>query len=137
MPNPHGKGMRRRWVQRVFVIRDDAIAKFVMDIGPAEDYEDRIIPILLPCFGEHTVAEFQEEAVRNRHETKYMRRRDEMLAESTLVEDAIAIVEQRYLQKSNKTLVTPSGMTQRDGWSQATAERVLRDRVKERKNGRT
>lgn len=137
MPYPEGLGTRQRWVQRVFVIRDDAIAKFMWDIGPVEDYEDKCTPILMPSFGENTVAELQAHAERNRHEDKYVRRRKEMQAESTLIQDAIVEVERRYLAKSNRTIVGPSVFIQRDGWSQATAERVLRDRVKERKNGRT
>jgi hypothetical protein len=136
MPNPNGKGTRRRWVQRVFVIRDDAIAKYLWDIGPVQDYEDRVMPILMPSFGENTVAELQAHAEKNRHETKYMDRRREMMAESTLVRDAIDQVELRYLAKSNRTVVGPHHRVERNAWPEQTAVRVLRDRVKERKNGR-
>lgn len=135
MPYPEGPGMRQRWVQRVFVIRDDAIAKYLWDIGPVEDYEESVMPILMPSFGENTVAELQAHAERNRHETKYMRRRQEMMDESTLVEDAIAEVERRYLAKSNRTVIGPHVFAQRNGWPEQTATRVLRDRVKERRNG--
>jgi hypothetical protein len=137
MPRPEGKGKWLRWVQRVFVIRDDAIAKYLWDIGPVEDYEDRVTPILMPSFGENTVAELQAHAERNRHTDKYIRRRQEMAAESTLVEDAIAEVERRYLAKSNRTIIGPHVSVQRGGWPAQTATRVLRDRVKERTNGRT
>lgn len=136
MPYPQGPGTRPRWVQRVFVIRDDAIAKYLWDIGPVEDYEDLVTPILMPSFGENTVAELQAHAERNRHETKYMDRRREMMAESTLIEDAIAQVELRYLAKSNRTVIGPHLRVERGGWPDQTATRVLRDRVKERKNGR-
>ncbi len=136
MSDPSGRGMRQRWVQRVFVIRDDAIAKYIWDIGPVEDYEDRVTPILMPSFGENTVAELQAHAERNRHTDKYIRRRREMQAESTLVADAIAEVERRHLAKSNRSVVGPGVFVQRSGWSQTAAERVLRDRVKERTNGR-
>lgn len=136
MPRPEGPGMRPRWVQRVFVIRDDAIAKYIWDIGPVEDYEDRCSPIIMPSFGENTVAELQAHAERNRHEDKYIRRRDEMMAESTLVDDAIAEVERRYRAKSNRSVIGPHVSVQRGGWPEAAATRALRDRAKEWKNGR-
>jgi hypothetical protein len=136
MPYPEGPGMRMRWVQRVFVIRGDAIAKYIWDIGPVEDYEDKVMPILMPSFGENTVAELQAHAEKNRHETKYMDRRREMIAESTLVEDAIAFVDRRYQAKSNRSVIGPYYRAERGGWPDGTAVRVLRDRAKERKNGR-
>ena len=135
MPYPEGPGVRQRWVQRVFVIRDDAIAKYLWDIGPVEDYEDTVMPILMPSFGENTVAELQAHAEKNRHETKYMDRRREMMAESTLVQDAVAEVERRYLAKSNRSIIGPHLRVQRGAWPDQTAVRALRDRVKERKNG--
>lgn len=135
MPQPDGS-TPIHWVQRVFVIRDDAIAKYLWDIGPVEDYEDRATPIIMPSFGENTVAELQAHAERNRHEDKYVRRRQEMAAESTLVEDAIAEVERRYLAKRNRTIIGPHVRVERGGWPGQTATRVLKDRVKERKNGR-
>jgi hypothetical protein len=129
--------MRMRWVQRVFVIRGDAIAKYMWDIGPVEDYENAVMPILMPSFGENTVAELQAHAEKNRHETKYMDRRREMIAESTLVDDALAQVELRYLAKSNRTVMGPYFKAERGGWPEQTAVRALKDRAKERKNGRT
>jgi hypothetical protein len=137
MPYPEGPGMRMRWVQRVFVIRDDAIAKYMWDIGPVEDYENKVMPILMPSFGENTVAELQAHAEKNRHETKYMDRRREMMAESTLVQDAVDQVELRYKAKSNRTVIGPHFRAERNAWPEQTAVRALRDRVKERKNGRT
>jgi hypothetical protein len=136
MPYPEGPGMRQRWVQRVFVIRDDAIAKWMWDIGPVEDYEDTVMPILMPSFGENTVAELQAHAEKNRHETKYMDRRREMMAESTLVEDAIAEVERRYLAKSNRSVIGPYRRVERNAWPEHAAQQVLKDRAKEWKNGR-
>jgi hypothetical protein len=58
-----------------------------------------------------------------------------MAAESTLVADAIAEVERRYLAKSNRTVIGPHVSVERNGWPAETATRVLMDRVKERKNG--
>jgi hypothetical protein len=136
MPYPEGPGMRMRWVQRVFVIRGDAIAKYMWDIGPVEDYEETVMPMLMPSFGENTVAELQAHAEKNRHETKYMDRRREMVADSTLVQDAIDQVELRHLAKGNRTVVGPHHRVERGGWPQQTAVRALKDRAKERKNGR-
>ncbi len=72
----------------VYVIRDDAIAEYAMDIGPAEDYE-RITPMIIPSFGENTVAQLQEFAAKNREDEYWANRVDEMLAESTLIKDHI------------------------------------------------
>lgn len=135
MPDPSGRGTRMRWVQRVFVIRGDAIAKYLWDIGPVEDYEHDTSPMMSPSFGENTVSQLQEGFERDRHNSRYIQRMREMQDESTLVQDVIDGIEQRYRQKTNKTVSGPKGMTQRGGWSRTTAERVLRQRVEDRKNG--
>jgi len=134
MPYPEGEGWqpgtRRRWVQRVFVIRDDAIAKYIQDIGPAEDYEGRSTPLLVPSFGENSVAELQELAEATRHNHRYSKRREEMLAASTLREDALRTVEMRYLEKQNRTVLGAGTFAQRGNFSREAVERALRDKIK-------
>ena len=130
---PHDGGFRRRWVQRIFVVRGDAIAKHMIDLGPAEDWEDRAVPLVMPSFGENTVAQLQESAERTRNEGKYMRYRADLLANSTLIEDSLAGLEQEYLVKSNRTIIGPHVFAQRGAYPGQFARRELR--AKERVNG--
>lgn len=79
---------QNRWIQDVKVIRGDRIAHYITDFGPAEDF-DYVTPLLIPGFGDDTVAQLQEHAERNRHDHFWMNRRTELLAESTLIKDHI------------------------------------------------
>lgn len=56
-----------RWIQKIFVVRDDTIAKHVTDCGPATDFPH--IPVeIIPGDDETTVGEFLYEAERHRHD---------------------------------------------------------------------
>ena len=94
MPMPRGQQVR--WVQAVYVVRDDTIAEYVQDFGPAQEYGG-IQPLLMPSMGENTVAQLQAHAEKNRHDTYWAGRREEMLAESTLIEDHLRQLEQRQV----------------------------------------
>ena len=131
---PHEQGFRRRWVQRVFVIRGDAIAKHMIDLGPAEDWEERAMPLVMPSFGENTVAQLQESAERSRNEGKYMRYRAELLESSTLIEDSLAGLEQQYLAKSNRTIIGPHVFAQRGDYPGQFARRELKERINGNRN---
>ena len=72
------------------MIRGDAPAGWRQDFGPAEDFEDTVTPLLIPSFGENTVAELQARAERNRHDDYWMKRAQEMRESSTLMQDAVA-----------------------------------------------
>ena len=135
MQMPHGAGFQRRWVQRVFVIRGDAIAKHMIDLGPAEDWEDRASPLLMPSWGENTVAQLQEHAELNRNQSRYLDLARQQLAEATLIEDSLAGLEQQHLAKSNRTLIGPHVFSQRGDYPSQFARRELRSK-KERINGR-
>ena len=127
MPHPSGKGTWKRWVQRVFVIRNDAIAKHLIDLGPLEDFE-RATPIILPSEGENTVAQLQEHAERNRHDDRYYRRREEMKRESTLIPDILRQEEAKLLAKQNRTVIGPYQRTQRGAWPREHVVRTLQER---------
>ncbi|KKL55408.1 hypothetical protein LCGC14_2255690 [marine sediment metagenome] len=129
MHMPFGAGFQRRWVQRIFVIRGDAIAKHMIDLGPAEDWEDRAMPLIMPSFGENTVAQLQESAEQTRNEGKYIRYRTDLLANSTLIEDSLAGLEQQYLAKSNRTTIGPHVFAQRGSYPGQFARRELKERV--------
>ena len=114
----------RRWVQAVYVLRDDAIAEHLTDIGSADLFE-RIQPMILPSpDGCNTVAQLQEFAEKNRHDEYWADRVDEMLSESTLVEDHLRQLEQHRAIVANRSTFGPSGGHQRNGYArQAARER--------------
>lgn len=78
-----------RWVQTVFVLRDDTIAAHTTDFGPAENFE-KVTPLFLWSPGDcDTVAQLRELADLNRIDTYWHNRSKELLAGSTLTRDAI------------------------------------------------
>ena len=121
--SPKG-GTQWRWIQRVFVVRGDTIAKFERDFGPAKDY-DRIQPLMIPSFGDDSVVQLQDLAEKNRHDDYWARRVDEMLAESTLVKDHLRQLAQNREIVRNRTHIGPGGMFQRNGYPRKAAREWL------------
>jgi hypothetical protein len=116
-----------QWVQRTFVIRDGEMACFQKVIGPASDYE-RIQPLLMPSFGENTVAEMQYWGEKNRHDTYWAGRADEMLAESTLIQDHINQLEEMTMVRKNRSVLGPHQSTQRIGYPRADEVRRVKEK---------
>lgn len=110
IPQPDGS-RPSRWAQQLRVVRDDQLAYYVEDFGPAEHYET-VTPLFL--FGPATVAECQDEAARNRHDDHWHRRSKEMLAASTLIEDALRHWEQRRDMLLNRSVVGAAITVQRN-----------------------
>lgn len=104
---------RGRWLQRVFVVRDDAMAKFETDFGPAEDFKDAT-EIIYPSFGENSVGQLQELAERDRHSDKWAKRGREQLAESTLIPDILRQEEIRLEVVRNRSRFGPAISVQRN-----------------------
>jgi len=77
-----------RWIQRVFIVRGDAVAKFETDYGPISKWPDAV-EIIYPSFGENSVGQLQELAERDRHSDKWAKRGRERLAGSTLIADIL------------------------------------------------
>ena len=102
-----------RWVQRVFVIRDDTIAKFETDFGPVENFKDAT-EVVYPSFGENSVGQLQELAERDRHSDKWAKRGRERLAESTLIPDILRQEEIRLEIIANRSRFGPAISVQRD-----------------------
>lgn len=110
-----------RWVQAVYVLRDDAIAEFCTDIGSADLFE-RIQPMILPSpDGCNTVAQLQEFAAKNREDTYWADRVDAMLAESTLVKDHLRQLEQNKELVRNRSHFGAVGGFQRNGYPRKAA----------------
>ena len=103
MPGPNGS-QSRRWVQTVFVLRGDAIAAHTTDYGPAEHFR-KVIPLMMPSFGDDTVAQLREHADRNRHDTYWHQRGKAQQRESTLIRDHIEQLEmaKMYLRRNPRT----------------------------------
>ncbi len=103
-PGPDGV-MSLRWIQTMFVVRGDTIESFATDFGPAENFED-VIPLYMPSIGTDTVAQLREHGEKNRHDHYWSDRRKAMLAESTLISDHIAQVEQvrTYAKRNHRTV---------------------------------
>lgn len=121
---------RWRWIQAVYVVRGDAIAEWTKDYGAASKFE-RIQPLVMPSFGDDTVAQLQEWAEKNRNDDYWAKRREEMLAESTLIRDHVAQVEQDREEIRNRSVFGPAHRVQRNEYSQEATRRL----IKEIKNG--
>lgn len=113
-----------RWVQYVFVVRGNAIAKYVTDFGPAEDYAD-VTPMRMPSFGDDSVAQLQAFAEKNRHDDYWQKRRAELLEGSTLIQDHIRQIEIDQQVIHNRSVFGPAIAVQRGGYSHTRAMRKL------------
>jgi hypothetical protein len=120
-----------RWIQRVFIVRGDAIAKFETDYGPVADWPDATETIY-PSFGENSVAQLQEMAERDRHSDKWAKRRREMQAESTLISDILKQEEILLDVVANRSNFGPGVRVQRNDFPRE----AVQSQYKEKKNGR-
>lgn len=109
-----GGARLRRWVQKVKVVRDDRLAEFATDFGPAEDFE-HIPPLFIPSFGDDSVAQLQEMAEHHRHDLKWAKRREEMVAESTLIKDILRREEEKREWAVRRSRFGPGGAVLRNG----------------------
>lgn len=125
VPQPDGS-RPWRWCQQVRVARGDHLAYYVEDLGPAGDYE-RITPLYMPSWGDDSVAQLREHAEKNRHDDFWARRVDEMLAGSTLIEDAMRHNEQRRDLLLNRSVIGPAVSVQRNGTPRQEAIRKYRE----------
>lgn len=120
-----------RWIQRVFVIRGDAIAKFETDYGPMTKWPDAIETIY-PSFGENSVGQLQEMAEHDRHSDKWAKRGRERLAESTLIPDILRDQETLLDVRANRSHFGPGISVQRNDFPR---EAVI-NKFKEERNAR-
>lgn len=105
MPQPDGS-QSWRWVQTVFVVRGDAIAAHTTDYGPAEKFA-KVTPLMIWSPGDcDTVGQLREHADKNRHDTYWYDRTQQMKAESTLIRDAIDQVGMtaEYARRNHRTV---------------------------------
>ena len=120
-----------RWVQRVFVIRGDAIAKFETDYGPASDWPDAT-EIIYPSFGENSVGQLQEMAEYDRHSDKWAKHRQRVAAESTLIPDILRDEEIKLDVIANRSNFGPGVSVQRNDFPRE----AVNSKFKEERNAR-
>lgn len=104
MLQPDGSN-QLRWIQQVFVVRGDAIAAHTTDYGPAENFAN-VTELMMPAFGDDTVAQLREHAEKNRHDTYWHDRAEEQKANSTLIADHMKALEVKaeYARRNRRTV---------------------------------
>lgn len=132
-PVPDGKNGAQdwRWVQKVFVVRGDTIAKYITDFGPCEDYE-MITPLQMLSNGADTVGQLQDYAERNRHDTYWQSRAKEQLESSTLISDLIEQEAKLHEVIRNRTSIGAHVTIQRNGYAHEETIRRFNDRRRKR-----
>lgn len=109
---------KSHWCQVVRVIRGDEIVEFSKDFGPAFLYED-VTPMMMPSFGENSVAELQDYADKNRQDTYWQTRAKQIQSESTIIADHIEQALKIEAVIHNRTVSGPGGTNQRNGYTRA------------------
>lgn len=120
-----------RMIEQVFVIRGDAIACYERDFGPADDYA-YVPPLMMPSFGENSVALMQWHGERHRHDDRWEKLIREYKESSTLFADIIRQEEQRHLAIENRSSLGPYVNVQRNGWSRERVRRNYKDALREK-----
>ena len=114
---PGGHAFHR--YQQIKVTRNDHEARWVEDLGPADQYGDA--GFVIPSFFEHSVGELRDMALEMRESTRGQEKRREMAAESTLWEDFEREYEEDVKLLRNASTFGPGGSIQRNGYSRLTA----------------
>jgi len=117
-----------RWLQKIFVIRDDCIAKYQVDLGPESDFE-KVMPLVMPSYGDDTVGQLMAYADKNRQDHYWYNRRQEMLGESTLIEDHLRLLDNGTRQLFNQSVFGPAISVQRNRTNRQAMTRHLKERL--------
>ena len=103
-----------RW-QIITVVRNDKLAEWWNDLGPAAEF--RAPGIEIPALFEHSVAELRDIATEYRLGDDYWRKRTaELSAESTLVKDWLEQMEEDWRVIRNQSSFGPGVSKQRNGF---------------------
>jgi len=122
-----------RWVQRIFVVRGDRIAKYETDFGPTPP---DATPIIYASFGDDSVGQLQELAERDRHSDKWAKRRREMQAESTLIADILKQEEEMMEVRRNRSHFGPGISIQRIDFPREAVQQHQKERLTNARNRR-
>ncbi len=127
---------RGRWIQRVFVIRDDAVAKYEVDLGSLEFWPDAT-EIMYPSFGENSVGQLQEMAEADRHSDKWAKHRQRVAAESTLIPDILRDEEIKLDVIANRSNFGPGVSVQRNDFPREATNNKLKEKRNAARKSRT
>lgn len=108
---------RQRW-QVITVVRDDALAEWWHELGPADSFKGPEFEV--PSLGVHSVAELRDIALGERNRTDW----DTFIAEqgpSTLIADFLAQAEEHWKVINNQSVFGPGVTKQRVGFSKKAA----------------
>jgi len=113
-----GAGYKR--FQVITVVRNDDLAEWWTELGPAEKFTAPEVEI--PSLLAHTVAELREIADQHRWRDNYWQEfTAEQIAESTLIADFLNQVEEHWKVIRNQSVFGPGVTKQRIGFSKAAA----------------
>ncbi len=123
-----------RWVERLFVIRGDAIAKYERDLGPASDFKG-VIQTRDLLDGEVSVDEVLHQLDIDRQDTYWADKKAEFKSQSTLIADTMDQLEERRAIIANRSVFGPGGGThQRNGFSKIQIDRLIADKKRSYKH---
>ncbi len=125
-----------RWIERIWVVRGDTIARFETDCGPAANYE-HIAEVIIPGDGVTTVDEFRYEAERHRNDLRWWNHLQRVKAESTLMADVNEQRDARREYIKNKSVFGPYFKIQRNIYNRENGWRKFFDTRAERTGKRT
>lgn len=109
----------RRW-QIITVVRNDSLAEWWDDLGPAEQFDAPQFEV--PSLGIHSVAELRDIAVQQRHRDDHWQRfMAEKTAESTLIPDFLDYIEENWKRIYNQSVFGPGVTHQRNGFPKKEA----------------
>jgi hypothetical protein len=124
-PYPDTRGLHR--FQLVYVNRGDRIARHTIDLGRAREF--RAHEFHIPSLWEHTVGELWDMADEMRQGDDYwVRRAQELRAESTLILDFLEQADERQQVIHNRSVFGPKSQKQRNGFPLKAAIRAITGR---------
>lgn len=106
----------RRW-QFIYVNRGDAIAEFITDLGPAEQFDAP--ELVLWSLWSDSVGQVMDEAERSRNLNTFRDILTEAQGTSTLTQEFAAFVGEREKQKRNASTFGPGFTRQRNAFVRA------------------
>ena len=131
--SPDYKSQRR--YQIIYVVRNDSLAEYREDLGPARLFDAPPFRILGGAqdgdrfYFEHTVAELRDMAdILRGDASNFKAKMRELQESSTLIKDAIDQFEERQQIINNRSVFGPTGATQRDGFPREEVLRHAKDR---------
>ena len=130
--NKSKRSLRR--YQRIWVNRNDRLAVFQHDLGPASDFTYPELQI--PAGWCHTVAELQAMAAEVRSGKELDDLFEERQKDSTLLQDWLNEVERNRQVMRNRSVFGLGGKTQRNGFSTTALNHAIAEAVAERRRKR-